>query len=403
MNRLFLSVLILTGYFLLQGCAPQNHANTIVRDKDNVCIIRIIVQLGIEGTDDDVAAVTAQMEECFKSECFIPCESDKEKGCKVTMIAIVKKWSSLTEDEKWTFHQVTMVDEDGLPSFANIGRANSGNSFGTWRRNAHTHTYCHETMHLLGLPDRYCSRLFNAVDGSTSVENRCDPPPDPGQDCCTPRASYTRCSSPCAGHDHDLMGSLEPGLSCENIKDVLSKAGFGNCPDECCSSPYTFHEFFVGPSYLHFGDKEVKFGAYGATLEYTYPLSTKVGLMIDGGYYQQTDKEDDFKQKNSIYTLSGGISYKPNLFGINSKLDLSTHALLGVANYKVKSEFGGSGSTSNSETSLSANLGVALNYKLNNKFDIRLMQVDYIPTFFAEATQNNYRLSVGLEMNFGKK
>ena len=31
-----------------------------------------------------------------------------------------------------------------------------------------------------------------------------------------------------------------------------------------------------------------------------------------------------------------------------------------------------------------------------------LLQIDYIPTFFGDGTQNNYRLGLGLEVNFGK-
>ncbi|HYJ37866.1 MAG TPA: outer membrane beta-barrel protein, partial [Chitinophagaceae bacterium] len=395
MNRSIFSVIIAAGYFLVQACVPQKHANTIVRDEENPCIIRIVVQLGIDGTDDDVAAVTTQMEDCFKKECFIPCETDKEKGCKVTMNAIVKKWSSLSGEEKETFHQINMVPNDGLPSNAHIGKANSGNSFGTWRRNEHPHAYCHETMHLLGLPDKYCSRLYNAVDGSAILEVSCDPPPDPNGNCCVPDAQNTRCGTPCGGHDHDLMATVAADLSCENIMDVLKLAGFDKCPDECCLSAQTFRSsLFGGPSYLHFGDQNTKFDGFGATLNYTYPLGKKVGLTIDGGYYMHIDKQGDFKESNNIFTLHGGISYNPKFFGSGSKLGLSTHALLGIANWKTKVEFPG-GENKESETSFSANLGASLDYKLNSKFDLRLLQVDYIPTFFREDTQNNYRVSVG--------
>jgi len=402
MNRLLVAVLLSTGYFILQSCATQNHANTIERDKDNVCIIRIVVQLGIEGTDDDVAAVNTQMQDCFKSECFIPCENNKEKGCKVTMHAIVKKWSDIPNDEKQNWHDITMVDDDGLPSNAHLGNPNTVGSFGQWRRGVHPHTYCHETMHLLGLPDKYCSRIYHVIEDSIEIENTCDPPPDPNINCCNPTAQRTRCGTPCPGHEHDLMGTVEPDLSCDNIRDVLSRSGFGSCPDECCSSGHAYDEFFVGPSYLHFGDKEQSFGAYGGTISYTHNLNSKFGLTIDAGYYTKTDKQDDYKQKNNIFTIGAGLTYKPNLFGMNTKLDFASHAYIGMMNYKSKVEIGGVGYGDESKSVLSANLGVSLSYKLNNKIDLRLLQVDYIPAFLSDGTQNNYRVSAGVEINLGK-
>jgi hypothetical protein len=403
MNRLFIPVLIITGYFLLQGCATQKYANTIVRDEDNPCIIRIVVQLGVDGTDADVEAVSKDMEECFKSECFLPCENNQEKGCRVIMTAVVKKWSTIDANDRYRYHMVTMVDDDGLPSRAMIGKANDLGVSGTWRRGAHSHTYCHETMHFLGLDDKYCSRYFNAVTGIDSIENVCAPPPDPnGGKCCTPSAQNTRCSTPCAGHEHDLMATLEPGLSCNNVKEVLAGAGFGNCPEECCSSNLAYDEFFTGPSYLHFDDKQESFGAYGGTLNYTHWTNSKFGLTIDLGYYTKSEKDNNFKQNNNFFTIGVGVSYKPKVFGGGSKFGLNTHALLEMFNYNSKIELSGIGETKSTRSSLGANLGASLEYRLNSKFDLRLLQVDYMPTFFGEGTQNNVRVSTGLELKFGK-
>lgn len=404
MNRFILPVLIVTGYGLLQSCAVQNHANTIERDKDNPCIVHIVVQVGVDGNDSDVIAVREQLEPCFSKECFIPCGNDSTKGCKVTTNAIVKKWSSLSNKEQSSFHHVTMVPDDKKPSNAQIGTANGGSSVGEWRRNAYPRTYCHETLHLLGLPDQYCSRLFNAVDSSIINEIACVPPPDPnGGSCCSPTPQHTRCSSPCTGHENDLMATLTPDLSCQNILDVLKAAGMDKCPDECCNSHHTYYrnEFFIAPSYLHFGDKDYHIGAYGGSLGYTYKVSPKLGLTIDLGYYgkTQTDSLSDEKTKYSIYTFGLGLNYYPNLFGSNSKLGLSTHAYMGIM--KLKSEFELGGSTySTDKSSFCPNLGAALNYNLNAKWEIRLIQADYMPTFFFSGTQNNYRLSVGLGLRW---
>jgi hypothetical protein len=144
------------------------------------------------------------------------------------MNAVVKKWSDLSADDKKNFHQITMVDNDGMPSNANIGKANAGNSNGWWRRNVHAHTYCHETLHLLGLPDQYCSRIYNVVDSSASVEISCDPPPDPNLGtCCTPTAQRTRCSTPTArAMRDDLMATLTPDVSLPEYKRCFEGCGY---------------------------------------------------------------------------------------------------------------------------------------------------------------------------------
>ena len=153
MNRLLLLLIIVSSYALLQSCAVQNHANTIERDKDNPCLIHIVVQVGVDGTDSDVIAVREQLEPCYAKECIIPCSSDSAKGCKVMSNVIVKKWSSLSNKEQSGFHHITMVPNDKLPSKAQIGTDNGGASVGTWRRNVYLRMYCHETLYLLGLHD----------------------------------------------------------------------------------------------------------------------------------------------------------------------------------------------------------------------------------------------------------
>ena len=159
-------------------------------------------------------------------------------------------------------------------------------------------------------------------------------------------------------------------------------------------------EIFVGPSYLHFGDKDADFGAFGGTLEYTHWTSEKFGLTLDVGYYAHTEKETNLEQKNHIFTLSAGATYIPKLFGANSKLDLLTHALLGMVNYKTKLDIGVSGEDELSRGSFSFNLGAALNCYLSDKLDLRIIEADYIPTFFFSNTQNNFRLSTGLSFKW---
>jgi hypothetical protein len=401
-NTICIAVFIL---FLTSCTSTRRFGTTIERDENNPCQINMIIQVGVQGTAEDVTKIRSELEECYNKECFIPCEPDKTKGCKTKITVVVKSWGSLNEDEQRSFHYVNMIDDDGLPSNAYIGTPNNGTSSGTWRRKNQPGVFCHEVLHFCGLPDKYCSRIYDPVTGLTRTELICDPPPDPGGDCCIPHVGNTRCSTPCAGHDHDLMATTSAPLSCENILDVLQRAGFNTCPQECCSSDKTFtrppDEVYIIPGYIGFGDKNTKFGAIGVGIGYTKMISKSVGLTIDGGYYTHTKSENGYKDISNLLNATAGITYVPG--GVSNKkgLSVSTHVLAGISNYTQKSKSPNFPTFTNSELSFHLNIGAALNLKLNKHFNIRLLQADYAPTFFYNTTQHNYRISAGVGYNIG--
>lgn len=231
---------LLLPLFILNACTTQQHATTVVRDKDDECTVRIVIQLGIDGTDDDVNKVRNQLEDCFATGCFIKCPDDETKGCKIESNVIVKKWSSIDASDRSAFHHIRMVDNDNLPSFVDsLGKPNGSASGGEWRRDVHPRTYCHELLHLCGLDDQYCSRLWDSVSRIVSTEVTCKPPPDPNRgNCCDPRrVPFGRCSSPCEGHDHDLMATLSYDATCQNMFDIVKGAGLLSCPEPCCKKP----------------------------------------------------------------------------------------------------------------------------------------------------------------------
>jgi len=164
----------------------------------------------------------------------------------------------------------------------------------------------------------------------------------------------------------------------------------------------TFHsdEIFIAPSYFHFSDKDDAFGAYGGTLEYTHRTSETLGLTLDLGYYTNTKNETDLKSTNNLLTITAGVTYIPRIFGNDSKLELLTHGLIGMVNYKAKLEQS-IGTSKISKGGFCFNLGAALNYQISRKMDWRILQADYIPTFFFNSTQSNYRLSTGLTFKWG--
>ena len=408
--KAFVNTICIAAFILfLQSCTgTRRFGTTIERDEKNPCQINMIIQVGVQGTDEDVANIKKELEECYNKECFIPCEPDKTKGCKTKITVVVKSWSSISSEEQVGFHYVNMIPDDGLPSNAYIGTPNNGTSSGTWRRKYQPGTFCHEVLHFCGLPDKYCSRIYDPVTGTTRTELTCDPPPDPVGNCCIPNADNTRCSTPCPGHDHDLMATTMAPLSCENILDVLKGAGFNTCPQECCTSDKTFtrppDEIFITPGYLHFGDKSTKLGTIGVGLGFTKTISPSIGLTLDAGYYIDTKKDNGYKDISSLLNVTAGITYTPGKANNSKKgLSFSTHVLAGISSYTQKSKSPNSNTVSTNNISFHANAGAALNLNLNRHFALRLLQADYAPTFFFNTVQHNFRLSAGLVYKMNRR
>jgi len=407
MNRFILAFLLSSGFVLVQGCTgTRRFGTTLERDEKNPCIINMVVQVGIQGTDADVEAVKADLESCYGRDCFIPCPGDSAKGCKTKIKIVVKKWASLDEDEQRAFHYVQMVDNDGLPSTAYIGKPNSTDNTGSciWRRNANPGTYCHEVLHLCGLYDKYCARLFDPVTGTIITERNCDPPPDPNSgQCCIADRDLKRCTIPCAGHEDDIMGSGFAVLDCENIRDVLKGAGLDNCPPECCGSDSTFArptaEYYIIPGYLNFGEKNNKLGHLGIGVGYNHYISPSIGITIDAGIYTKTEKGEGFKETSRLIKVTGGGSWQ-SAPGHRGPV-FSTHVMAGILQHWQRRLVTDVGSRSN-KTFFCMDIGAALNWRLNRSWSVRVLQADYLPVFSEDNTTHNFRLSAGIVRHLGR-
>ena len=243
MKRYITLVLAAALLILSQGCTGVKtllSATKVERDKKDGCTIHVTLRIGIDGTDADLQVAQQQLSDCFAKTCLIPCNQDTSMGCKVISDVSVKKWSTLSANDQKSFHHITMLDNDGSPSnVSDLGGNGKDPMTGQWRRNPAPRTYCHEVLHLAGLPDQYCSRIYDAVNGGAIVEElHCTTPPDPaGGSCCTPTASHTRCSSACSGHENDLMATLSAYVTCSNMMDVVKNAGISDCPASCCVVP----------------------------------------------------------------------------------------------------------------------------------------------------------------------
>ena len=193
-------------------------------------------------------------------------------------------------------------------------------------------------------------------------------------------------------------------MTCSNIKDIPNRAGFGDCPEACCKSDKTFtrlpDETYFMPGYLHFGEKNNKWGGIGIGAGYEKKISTGFGIGIDAGVYIKTEKQEDVKHTETLIPVTGGVSYTPGKTPVKNGLSFTSHLFAGVMIYKQRVVVSGEG-IGKALHSFCLNAGAALNWKLNNRFSMRV-QGDYMPTFFGEETQHNFRAGAGLVLKLGK-
>lgn len=108
-----------------------------------------------------------------------------------------------------------------------------------------------------------------------------------------------------------------------------------------------------------------------------------------------------FDTNNSLYNFLGGLQFKDN--SSEARVKPFAHAMIGAGHGRVKVKnlicdtdvdcAGFSGTTS--ETGFSAALGGGIDIKLGNRVDLRLIQVDYNPIRFDNATTHNVRFGFG--------
>ncbi|HEX8458051.1 MAG TPA: hypothetical protein VF656_12195 [Pyrinomonadaceae bacterium] len=173
-------------------------------------------------------------------------------------------------------------------------------------------------------------------------------------------------------------------------------------PDE-----YPRHEFFAGYSYNSSDINTLtvapeRTGQHGLNLAYTRNLNAHVGLTLDVSAHF---KRDDFRFNNLVferkrdqYQLLGGVQFKSRVGG-EKRVAPFAHALVGGALFRgLASSRTAAGNTFiiDDATSLAFALGGGLDVRAGKHLDIRILQADYLPTFFGSGRQDNVRLSFGL-------
>ena len=151
-------------------------------------------------------------------------------------------------------------------------------------------------------------------------------------------------------------------------------------------------ELFAGYSYA--GN-----GSNGFDVSIAGNLNNWFGLVADvGGQYTRLD-DQGFTEKIRTHSILFGPRFSLRR---GKRAVPFAHVLLGFSHLSTKTnEFGAPLSFSDSSWGLA--LGGGLDVKINDKFAIRALQVDYLRTHFFNETQTKGRISVGVVWRFGRR
>lgn len=138
----------------------------------------------------------------------------------------------------------------------------------------------------------------------------------------------------------------------------------------------------------------------GVNLEYTRNINRHIGLTGDASVHFHRDSRSTgvsvFKSQRDQYFLLGGIQLRP---GNDERLRPFAHALFGASLFRgftSDSRPAGIVYTFDDATSFAMALGGGVDLRVGKRIDLRLIQVDYTPTFFGSGRQNNFRISTGI-------
>jgi hypothetical protein len=225
--------------FFLAGTAlsVEPQGTTVKREG---CLIYLIIQIAVDGTDADVEDVQRALSSGIPSPCYLNCAPPYLLGrCEVQTRIDIRKRSDIPPGDQSKYHQVKIVQDDGLPSSATKQPPNQPSGRGTWRRGRSRKITLHETMHLCGLPDKYCDRwrAEQVVCSTSGVQvMKCSVPPGPADCPCTIAHNEVRCSAPCSGCANDIMSDLG-NMTCDHILTIVDMAGPNQCPIDICCLP----------------------------------------------------------------------------------------------------------------------------------------------------------------------
>ena len=136
-------------------------------------------------------------------------------------------------------------------------------------------------------------------------------------------------------------------------------------------------------------------GFNGLNVSIAGNFSRYVGLKGDYAFHRKTlnfnDGVDDFSIKSDLHNLVGGVQLKDN--ARETKVRPFAHAMVGVAHATIKED---TLNISDSETGFAGVFGGGIDFRVNDRVDIRAVQFDYNPTRLGGEIQHNFRIGVGV-------
>ena len=188
------------------------------------------------------------------------------------------------------------------------------------------------------------------------------------------------------------------------------------------SNDYKRFEFFGGYSHNRFdtgiGDDDPavgdiideREGFHGFETSVTGNVSRYIGLKFDfSGHFKSRsfpflgDSTVDIDTR--IYNFLGGVQIKDN--SPEKTFKPFAHALVGAAHARNRVDFGPFGCVTifpspcpndftENDTGFAGAFGGGIDIRASDRFDIRIIQLDYNPTRFFDSTQHNFRIGVGI-------
>ena len=166
------------------------------------------------------------------------------------------------------------------------------------------------------------------------------------------------------------------------------------------------NEFFAGYSF-NSADIDTltvapgRTGQHGLNLSYTRYVTEHVGLTFDASAHLKRDNFTfnnlNFERKRDQHHFLGGVQFKSRQGA--ARVRPFAHVLAGGALFRgFASSLTAAGNTYiiDDATSFALALGGGLDVRAGRHFQIRLIQADYLPTFFGSTRQDNLRLSFGV-------
>ena len=187
-------------------------------------------------------------------------------------------------------------------------------------------------------------------------------------------------------------------------------------PTSVVINEYNKNELYIGYSNQQIDDFSRSM-FHGAEFSYTRNVSRYFGIRgtVSGAYRNNRFNvpalitpggtfESDVQLNRSVYNFLGGVQIKDN--ASTSRFKPFGFAMGGVAVNKVKSIITSCTTPScttasanifqSSDTGLAGSFGGGLDIRINDRFDFRLIQVDYNPIYSDSRVDNNFRIGIGI-------